>query len=490
MSIDNSLNAPHLSRTADSETPDLPQRADSETRALRRAAELAEEFTKGLDSRHIGVTASYAELLQRFAVDLGHPGMDPVHVVEELARDVEGGLLGSGNGRFFGWVIGGTVPAALGADWLVSTWDQVGAIYATSPASAVIEEVAAGWLKDVLRLPAECSCAMVTGCQMAHFTALAAARSRLLADRGVDVERSGLSGAPPIRVLTGGHRHESLLRAVKFLGIGLDAVEIIDLKDGRMDMEHLARALAGSDQPTVVSLMAGDLNSGKCDPFAEACALAHDRGAWVHVDGAFGLWCNASERHRHLLEGCDRADSWATDGHKWLNVPYDIGYAFVRDRDAHRRAMTMRASYFIEADGGGRDPMDWNPEWSRRPRGIVTYAAMRSLGRDGIADIVDTCCRMADRLVTEIGGLDGAEVVAPAGMNQGLVRFLAPSGRPDDHDARTDQVIDALQAEGTCWFGGSTWQGKRVMRISVSNYRTDDADVDKTVAAVGRVLAG
>ena len=468
------------------------QKADPSTdsRALRRAAELAQEFYAGLNDRHIGVTVPYRDLLQRFRAELDGAGVDPVQVVEDLARDVEGGLLGSGSGRFFGWVIGGTVPAALATDWLVSAWDQVGAIYATSPASAVIEEVAADWLKDVLGLPAECSCAMVTGCQMAHFTALAAARTRLLADRGHDVERSGLAGTPQIRVLTGSHRHESLLRAVKFLGIGLDAVQLIDLKDGRMDMEHLENVLAEDDAPAIVSLMAGDLNTGRCDPFTEACQLAHSRGAWVHVDGAFGLWVNASERHRHLLEGCELADSWATDGHKWLNVPYDIGYAFVRDADAHRRAMTMRASYFIDADGAGRDPMDWNPEWSRRPRGIVTYAAMRSLGRDGIADIVDTCCRLADRLVSEIGALEGAEVVAPAGMNQGLVRFLDLAGGSDgDHDTRTDQVIDALQAEGTSWFGGATWLGQRVMRISVSNYRTSDEDVDKTVAVIRGVLA-
>ena len=365
----------------------------------------------------------------------------------------------------------------------------MGSLYATSPAAAVIEEVAIGWLKDLLRIPAEASCAMVTGCQMAHFTALAAARTHLLSERSVDVERKGLSGAPQIRVLAGAHRHETLLRAVRYLGIGQDAVETLDLRDGRLDTDHLRRAFDESDAPTILTLMAGDLNTGHCDPFHEAIDLARAKGAWVHVDGAFGLWLNASDQHRHHLDGCERADSWATDGHKWLNVPYDVGYAFVRHSEAHRRAMSMRASYFIAADGAGRDPMDWNPEWSRRPRGIVTYAALRSLGRDGIGRLVDTCCRLATRLVSEIGALPGAEVVAEAGMNQGLVRFLDPSGEPEAHDARTDVVIDAIQAEGTAWFGGARWSGCRVMRVSVSNHRTTDADVDRTVDVVRRILA-
>jgi len=455
--------------------------------ALERAAELAAQFYRGLDERHIGATASYSDLIGRFRGEIPISGIDPVQVIEELAESAEGGLLGSGSPRFFGWVIGGTVPAALAADWLVSAWDQVGAIYATSPVSAVIEEVAGAWLKDLLRLPPECSYAMVTGCQMAHFTALAAARHRLLADVGVDVERDGLFGAPPIRVLAGAHRHESLLRALRFLGIGQGAIELVGLdSEGRMETGAFEQALGASTAPTIVALQAGDLNTGACDPFAEICDLAHQAGAWVHVDGAFGLWLNASEQHRHVLAGCDRADSWATDGHKWLNLPYDHGFAFVRDKEAHHAAMTMHASYFMGADGAGRDAMNWNPEWSRRPRGIVTYAAIRSLGREGIADMVDSCCRYATGLVDEIGALPGAEVLAPARMNQGLVRFLAEDG---DHDTHTDNVMAALRAQGTSWFGGTTWQGQRAMRISVCNARTTDHDVERTVDAVRAVLA-
>ncbi len=458
-----------------------------DTSVLRTTAERAIALYEGLEHAHVAATASHEELWSRLAGPLPEHGVDADDVIDRLLRGAEGGLVGAGGPRFFGWVIGGSLPSAIAADWIVSTWEQNGAIYQTSPAAAVLEEVAGEWLKDVLRLPSQCSVAMVTGCQMAHFTALAAARHRLLMDRGVNVERTGLHGAPAIRVFTGVHRHESLIRAIRFLGIGSDSIHEVALDaGGRIDLHALESALAeDADRPTIVSLMAGDLNTGACDPFREACELAHARRAWVHVDGAFGLWLNASDRHRAALDGCDGADSWATDGHKWLQLPFDHGFAFVRDRDAHRAAMTMRAGYFIAADGSGREPMDWNPEWSRRPRGVVTYAALRSLGRAGIANVVDTCCRLADRIVSEIGRLPGAEVLSPARMNQGLLRFLAPDG---DHDRRTDAVIEAIRAEGTAWFGGTDWKGQRAMRVSVCNHRTADHDVDRTVAAVARVL--
>jgi glutamate/tyrosine decarboxylase-like PLP-dependent enzyme len=328
---------------------------------------------------------------------------------------------------------------------------------------------------------------MVTGCQMAHFTALAAARQRLLQNRGIDVGRQGLFGAPPIRVITGIHRHESLIRAMRFLGFGTDALRIAGLDaDGRMDLTSLETVLDEQpDAPTVVCLMAGDLNTGASDPFEAACAMAHAREAWVHIDGAFGLWMNVSDTHRECLRGCDMADSWATDGHKWLQLPFDNGFAFVKDREAHHAAMSITAGYFIPPDGEGRDQMNWNPEWSRRPRGVVAYAALRSLGREGIARIVEECCRLAERLVQGIGSLTGAEILAPARMNQGLVRFLGEDG---DHDRRTDAVIEAIRAEGTAWFGGTNWNGKRAMRISVCNFRTTDRDVDLTLDAVARVL--
>ena len=458
-----------------------------DTSVLRDAARQAINFYEELNHAPVAAQATYHELRRRLALPLPSTGVDPSRVIEDMMQGARGGLVGAGGPRFFGWVIGGSLPVAIAADWIVSTWEQNGAIYQCSPAASVIEEVAGDWLKDILGLPAECSFAMVTGCQMAHFTALAAARHRLLGDRGVDVELDGLFGAPPLRVITGPHRHESLIRALRFLGIGSRALRVTTLdSEGRMDVESLESLLDEEPSaPTVVCLMAGDLNTGACDPFAEACAMAHDRGAWVHVDGAFGLWLNASPSGSHMLDGCAEADSWATDGHKLLQLPFDNGYAFVRDREAHRAAMTMTAGYFIEADAGGREQMDWTPEWSRRPRGVVAYAALRALGREGVARVVDDCCRLADRLVEEIGALPGAQVLSPARMNQGLVRFLGDHG---DHDRRTDAVVEAVRAEGTSWFGATDFKGRRAMRISVCNFRTTDRDVDMTVEAVDRVL--
>ena len=458
-----------------------------DTAVMGQAAEAARRLYEGLDDRPVAARASYEDLLHRLDLPLDDAGVPPTEVLDDLLRHSDDGLVGSGGARFFGWVIGGSTPTAIAADWVLSAWEQNGAIYQTSPAAAVMEQVAAEWLKELLQLPTECSVAFVTGCQMAHFTALAAARHRLLADRGIDVEREGLFGAPPMRILVGEHRHESLIRAVRFLGLGSNAIQTLGLDDeGRLSLPELEAALAEDpDRPTVVSLMAGDLNTGAADPFEEVCALAHAHGAWVHVDGAFGLWMNASPRRQEVLRGCDQADSWATDGHKWLQLPFDNGFAFVRDPEAHRAAMSMRAGYFIAADGAGRESMDWNPEWSRRPRGVVAYAALRALGRDGIARIVDEACRLATRLVDGLGELPGVEVLSRARMNQGLVRFLDESG---DHDRRTDAVTEAIRREGTAWFGATEWEGKRAMRISVCNFRTTDEDVDQTLAAVARVL--
>ncbi|MCA9691173.1 MAG: aspartate aminotransferase family protein, partial [Myxococcales bacterium] len=441
-----------------------------DTDVLLQAARTAARYLEGFGGRRVGVRARYDQLYERLARPLPEAGEAASRVIDELARDVGDGLLHSAGPRFFGWVIGGTLPVAVAADWLTAAWDQNAALYQCSPAGAVVEEIAGTWLKELLGLPAACSFALVTGCQMAHFTALAAARERLLARRGVDVARVGLSGAPPLRVLTGAHRHESLLQAVRFLGLGTDAVEALPLDgDGRLLPAALSEALERDDRPTIVCLMAGDLNTGAADPFVAACELAHERGAWVHVDGAFGLWLNASDRHRDALAGVERADSWATDGHKWLNLPYDVGFVFVRDVEAHAAAMSTTASYFIAPDGAGRDPMRWNPEWSRRARGFVVYAALRALGRRGVAELVDRCCALAARLVTELAALPGVELISPARMNQGLVRFRDVDG---DHDARTDAVIEAIQREGTAWFGGASWRGMRVMRVSVCSHRT------------------
>lgn len=460
-------------------------------KTLDAARQHALSFLENQDARSVGATVDVGTLRERLSKPLARAGLPPEQVVAELVRDVEGGLLGSAGGRFFGWVIGGSLPAALAADWLAGAWDQNAALYACAPAAAVVEEVAGGWLKDVLGIPADASFAFVSGCQMAHATCLAAARHALLGARAWDVERQGLYGAPPIRILSSAQRHGSFERAARLLGLGQEQLVYLDSdSQDRLDPDALRRALDDeSSPPTILLLQAGDINIGAFDDFASLIPLAKRHGAWVHIDGAFGLWAAASPRHRHLMEGAADADSWATDGHKWLNVPYDCGYAFVAHPDAHRASMTHRAAY-ITHDEVARDEMDWNPEWSRRARGFPTYAAMRQLGRDGIADLIERCCRHAHTLVTEIGRLPGAEVLWEPFINQGLVRFPAPSPAAEevDHDRRTEEVVAAVVATGEAFFGGTTWHGRRAMRVSVCNWQTSDEDVARAVRAVAKVL--
>ena len=457
------------------------------TNVLDIAAAHAATYIDGLDRRPIVAAASLTELRRRLGKPLPEQGSPDETVIDDLVRDTEGGILGSGSGRFFGWVIGGALPVAVATDWLTTAWDQNAASNATAPAEAVVEEVCGEWARELLGIPSTASFAFVTGCQMAHTTALAAARHKLLADRGWNVETAGLSGAPALKILTTENRHESILRAARLLGLGTDAVDYVQSDNrGRMEMGALEAALKrGGEAPVVVCLQAGDLNTGVFDPFARACEIAHAAKAWVHIDGAIGLWAAASERYRHLLDGAEAADSWATDAHKWLNVPFDSGLVFVAHAPAHRAAFSQDTSYSLPREGL-RNQKDWNPEWSRRGRAFPVYAAIRALGRQGIAEIVDRCCAHADRLVRRIGALEGAEVVAAPTINQGLVRFLSPNG---DHDSFTDEVIGRIQAQGVAFFGGVTWRGIRVMRISVCNWRTTTEDIDRTIDSVKEVLA-
>ncbi len=465
--------------------------ASSFAPALERALHHALRHVESLQAGPVGTSATLAALRERFDRGLPDEGLDAATVIDELVRDAAGGIVGSASGRFFGWVIGGSLPAALGADWLTSAWDQNAAIHACGPAEAVIEEVAGNWLKDLFGLPTSASFAFVTGTQMAHMTCLAAARHRLLKQAGWDVEEQGMAGAPPIRIITSSERHGSIERAVRILGFGKRAVTTLACDDeGRLDPVSLAHALEScAGQPTIVILQAGDLNIGAFDPFEALIPIAHKHGAWVHVDGAFGLWAAASPKHRHFLRGVGLADSWTNDGHKWLNTPFDCGYAFVADPDAHRSAFSHRTSYTIHV-GDARDQIEWNPEWSRRGRGVATYAALRQLGRSGIAELVERTCAHAHALVTRIGGLPGAEVIWEPTINQGLVRFLDPkTGASElDHDRRTDEVIGRIVAGGEAFFGGTTWRGKRCMRVSVCNWQTSDNDVDRAVAAARLAL--
>ncbi|NHZ32105.1 pyridoxal phosphate-dependent decarboxylase family protein [Massilia rubra] len=459
--------------------------------ALESALSHALAHLDHLEQQPVGARASLDTLRARLSRPLADAGLPAAQVIDELAADTAGGINGSAGGRFFGWVIGGALPAALAADWLTSAWDQNAATFACAPAVTVIEEVCGVWLKDLLGLPRDASFALTSGCQMAHATALAAARNALLARRGWDVERDGLCGAPPIRILSGDQLHGSIARAARLLGLGTGAVRGLPVNPaGQLAAATLQQALVESaGAPLIVVLQAGDLNIGAYDCFAELIPLAHRYGAWVHVDGAFGLWANASARYRHLLAGVARADSWATDGHKWLNVPYDSGFAFIAHADAQRRAMSYEASYVAHNDHV-REPKDWNPEWSRRGRGVAAYAAMRELGRDGVAALVERCCAAAHALATGIAALPGVELVWEPTVNQGLVRFLdrAPGASESDHDRWTDAVSNAVLAGGEALFSNTTWRGKRCMRISVCNWQTGEADVARAVAAVAQVL--
>jgi glutamate/tyrosine decarboxylase-like PLP-dependent enzyme len=459
---------------------------------LEAALENAMAHLESLDRTPVAATVDLATLRNRIGRALQDDGVAPEQVVADLVKDVEGGILGSAGGRFFGWVIGGSVPAALAADWLTSTWDQNSGHHSCGPAAAVVEEVSGKWLKEILGLPAHASFALVTGCQMAHVTCLAAARHAILTKRGWDVEKQGLYGAPPIRVVTSDKRHETFDRAIRLLGMGLSQVEYLPAdSQGQLPANALGQALkADSSVPTIVLLQAGDVNTGKYDSFETLIPIAKHFAAWVHVDGAFGLWAAASSRYRHLVRGVADADSWATDGHKWLNVPYDCGYAFVANANAHRASMSSQAAYLTH-DGDARDQLDWTPEWSRRARAFPTYAALRELGRNGVSNLVERCCAHAHSLVMEIGRLPGAQVVSAPVINQGLVRFLDPKpGASDaDHDRRTEEVIAAILASGEAFFGGTTWRGRRAMRVSVSCWLTSKEDVRRVVMAVAQVLS-
>jgi glutamate/tyrosine decarboxylase-like PLP-dependent enzyme len=457
---------------------------------LERTLKLALEYLDGLDARPVGATASLAELRQQLHKPIPLEGSEPEKVVEQLVCDVAGGLTGSGGGRFFAWVIGGSVPAALAADWLTSAWDQNAGMYAVAPAAAVVEEVCGRWLLELLGLPATASFALVTGCQMAHVTCLAAARNAVLSRWGWDVEERGLPGAPPVRVVSGDQRHGTIERALRLLGLGRASIVDVPVDESGLTRAKLEPVLAAAPgAPTIVLLQAGDLNTGAFDPFPEVIPAAHEHGAWVHVDGAFGLWAATSPAHRHFTAGVEQADSWATDGHKWLNVPYDCGYAIVADREAHRRSFAHRVAYLDHSDVA-RDQVDWNPEYSRRARGFATYAAIASLGREGIGRLVADCCGHASAIVDGAAALPGVQVLCRPRINQGLLRFLdpRPGATEADHDRRTDEVAARIVSSGEALFACTTWRGLRCMRVSVSGWATTDEDVARTVRAIHSAL--
>jgi glutamate/tyrosine decarboxylase-like PLP-dependent enzyme len=455
---------------------------DSRYDVLDTAARLARDFLDGLPSRPVGPRVGVEELRSLLARSLTEDGEDPRLVVEDLARDVDAGLVASAGPRYFGFVIGGAVPAAVAADWLTSAWDQNTGGYVVAPALSVVEEVAAGWVRELLGLPGSCAIGFVTGCQMAHFTCLAAARHAILRDVGWDVEARGLQGAPEVRVLAGEQAHVTLSVACRMLGLGTDRVRLVAADEqGRMLTGELEAQLADYSGPTIVCAQAGEINTGAFDSISEIVQLCRARAAWCHVDGAFGLWAALSPSKRRLLEGFERADSWATDAHKWLNVPYDCGIAAVADASAHRSAMTSSAAYIPAHDEDVPWPFDWTPEFSRRARGVALYAALRSLGRVGVRRLVDDCCDHAARMAQALAREPGVEVLNDVVLNQVLVRF-------GGDDELTDAVIERAQQSRTCWMGGSTFRGQKVMRISVVSWQTTAEDIDVSVESILQAL--
>ncbi|HEY5851829.1 MAG TPA: aminotransferase class V-fold PLP-dependent enzyme [Lysobacter sp.] len=449
---------------------------------LKKAVAHASTYLRRLPDRHVGARASREELLETLRVPLPGQGDEGGDVIDLLAAQVDRGAVACNSPRYFGFVIGGAFPVALAADYLVSTWDQNAGIYAISPLVAVVEEVAAQWLLELFDLPRECGVGFVTGCQMANFTCLAAARHGVLRRAGWDVESDGLAGAPRINVIASAESHITIDVAMRYLGLGTRALQRVETDgQGRMRVDALREKMASLQGPTIICAQAGNVNTGAFDPLREIGQIANDAGAWLHVDGAFGLWARASEAQRELADGIELADSWATDAHKWLNVPYDSGVAMVRHAQDHRAAMTSAAAYLIQTQGAERDAVDWVPEFSRRARGVPVYATLRALGRDGIADLIEHGCARAKQMAEQLAREPGVRILNEVVLNQVLVRF-------DDDDDITRAVISGVQRDGTCWLGGTSWQGQAAMRISVSNWATTQDDADRSVAAITRVF--
>ena len=444
------------------------------TNAATRAADHREQVTE----RPVFPSDADLDALRSSLGSMDDRSTPAAVVISELADAVEPALVSTTGPRYFGFVVGGALDAPTAADILTSGWDQPAFNAVTSPAAAVVEDIAGSWLKELLGLPSSASFGFVTGGQDANTVGLAAARHQVLAQAGWDVEQHGLLGGPPVRVVANGERHATIDRALRLLGLGAGALEPVATdSQGAIDVADLAHVLGRASGPTIVCLQAGNVNSGAFDDFVAASAVAHDHGAWVHIDGAFGLWAAANPATRHLTAGIETADSWATDGHKWLNVPYDCGYAFCAHPDAHVAAMSYTAAYLTGQDQGGlRAPADYVLESSRRARGFATWAALRQLGRTGVAELIERCCALARRFAEQLSAIEHVTIANDVVLNQVLVGF--------GDDERTDWIIERIQRSGECWMGATTWRGQRLMRISVSSWRTTEADVDRSVAAV------
>ena len=453
---------------------------DQYSAALDRAHHHSLDWLSSLEHRPVPPQASIDQVTQALGAVFPNEGSDAAEVVDLLAEACESGLTAMPSGRFFGFVIGGTHPAALATDWLVSAWDQNCGLRRVTPAHSAVEDVASAWLLDLLGLPSDSAVGFVTGATMANFTGLAAGRDAVLRRAGWDVAHRGLGGGPRVRVLVGAERHDTVDLALRYLGLGSPEPVQVD-EQGRLRADALQSALTeGSDEPTIVVLQAGNVHSGGFDPFTDAITAAHAHGAWVHVDGAFGLWAAASPSYRRLVMGYEEADSWATDAHKTLNVPYDTGLAIVRDAAALRAAMGMHGAYLIHDELG--EPFDKVPEISRRGRAFPVWAVLRSLGRSGVAELVERLCRHASTFAAGLDGIAGAAVLNDVEFTQVCATFGT--------DQRTEEVVRRLLADGTAWMTGSTWHDQSVLRISVSNWSTTENDVERSLDAVRKAVIG
>jgi glutamate/tyrosine decarboxylase-like PLP-dependent enzyme len=453
-----------------------PVLAVAHTRALQFLARLAE--------RPVNATATLSELLSSLGGPLPDEGTDPSAVIDALARDAEPGIVSTAGPRYFGFVTGGSYPVAVAADWLVSAWDQNGGLFVMSPAVSALEQVTMRWILDALSLPPASSVGFVTGAHTANIAALAAARHEVLRRAGWDVEKHGLQGAPRVTVIAGAEAHSSIPAACRLVGFGsATIVQVAADNQGRMRVDALDAALSSTSGPRIVCAQAGNVNTGASDPFTEIAERTRAHDAWLHVDGAFGLWAAASRYRRQQVAGVEAADSWTTDAHKWLNVPYDSGIVIVAHPAAHRAAMSQRAAYLIPGVGEQRDGMDWTLEASRRARVVPLYAVLRSLGRDGLETLVEHCCRIAARMANQLRNAPGVTLLNDVVLNQLLVRFSNERG-----ENITSDVIAAVQAGGECWCGGTAWEGQPAMRISVSSWKTSEADADRSVAAIVRAV--
>jgi len=451
-------------------------------RLFQRAADHASAFRDRVADRGPRPVISAAALQARFDGPTPEIGQDPLAVLDALQSAAEPGLTAASGPRFFGWVIGASDPLGVAADMLTSAWGQNAAAYACSPAAAMAEKVAARWLLDILRLPQECSVGFVTGATMAGFVCLAAARSAVLAQVGWDVEAEGLAGAPPVRVFAGEDGHVTVPAALRYLGLGSRPTRVPTDAQGRMDAAALQGALALGTGPAIVVAQAGQINTGHFDPVGELARICRKHGAWLHVDGAFGLWARTLPEMAQLTAGLEEADSWSVDGHKWLQLPYDSGFAIVRDSHAHRRAMSITASYLPPAEDSEYDPGQFVPELSRRARGFAVWAQLRALGRHGIAELVRRHCALARRLARRLTGEHGVTVLNSVALNQVIVTF--GSGTLEERNELTRATVAQLQADNICLAGGAQWRGHFVLRLSLIAAPLVEADADRLAAAI------